>query len=79
VGSGFGVEDLAGLLRGAGEAFGDEVEEAGDVLEAAAGVSACLDAGTTHGRISSGLKNDGAADLNIHATTAHGDITARSL
>lgn len=22
---------------------------------------------------------DGAADLNIHATTAHGDITARSL
>ncbi len=46
---------------------------------AAAGVSACLDAGTTHGRISNGLKNDGAADLNIHATTAHGDITARSL
>ena len=25
------------------------------------------------------LKNDGTADLNIHATTAHGDITARSL
>jgi hypothetical protein len=48
-------------------------------VRAAAGVSACLDAGTTHGRISNGLKNDGAADLNIHATTAHGDITARSL
>jgi hypothetical protein len=48
-------------------------------VRTAAGVSACLDAGTTHGRIRNGLKNDGAADLNIHATTAHGDITARSL
>jgi len=54
--------------------------QAGSIsVRAAAGVSACLDAGTTHGRISNGLKNDGAADLNIQATTAHGDITARSL
>ena len=54
--------------------------QAGSIsVRAAAGVSACLDAGTTHGRVSNGLKNDGAADLNIHATTAHGDITARSL
>ena len=54
--------------------------QAGSIsVRAAAGVSACLDAGTTHGRISNGLKNDGAADLNIQATTAQGDITARSL
>ena len=54
--------------------------QAGSIsVRAAAGVPACLDAGTSHGRISNGLKNDGAADLNIHATTAHGDITARSL
>jgi DUF4097 and DUF4098 domain-containing protein YvlB len=53
--------------------------QSGSISVRAAGVSACLDAGTTHGRISNGLKNDGAAGLNIHATTAHGDITARSL
>lgn len=48
---------------------------------AARGVSASLDAGTTHGRIHNTLTNsDGAAaGLNIHATTAYGDITARSL
>jgi Putative adhesin len=47
---------------------------------AAAGVSASLDAGTTLGRIHNALKNtEGAADLNIHATTAYGDIVARSL
>ncbi|MFJ2864198.1 DUF4097 family beta strand repeat-containing protein [Kitasatospora sp. NPDC087314] len=46
---------------------------------AAAGVSAALDAGTGHGRISNALKNDGTAELDIHATTSHGDITARSL
>jgi Toastrack DUF4097 len=46
---------------------------------AAAGVSASLDAGTVYGRIHNALKNTaGAADLNIHATTAYGDITARS-
>ena len=46
---------------------------------AAAGVSASLDAGTGYGRIHNALKNTGTADLNIHATTAYGDITARSL
>ncbi|SFX61559.1 DUF4097 domain-containing protein [Streptomyces atratus] len=47
---------------------------------AARGVSASLDAGTSYGRIHNELKNtDGPAGLNIHATTAYGDITARSL
>jgi hypothetical protein len=48
---------------------------------AAHGVSASLDAGTTYGRIHNALTNtDGAAaGLNIHATTAYGDIVARSL
>nr|WTB32057.1 DUF4097 family beta strand repeat-containing protein [Streptomyces sp. NBC_00830] len=47
---------------------------------AARGVSACLDAGTAYGRIHNALKNtEGDAGLNIHATTAYGDITARSL
>ena len=46
---------------------------------AAPGVSASLDAGTSYGRISNALKNDGATQLDIHATTSHGDITARSL
>ncbi|SCL18494.1 Putative adhesin [Micromonospora rhizosphaerae] len=55
--------------------------QAGDVsVGAAHGVSASLDAGTTYGRIHNALKNtEGAAGLNIHATTAHGDIVARSL
>ncbi|MFH0178091.1 DUF4097 family beta strand repeat-containing protein [Streptomyces cacaoi] len=55
--------------------------EAGEVsVGAARGVSASLDAGTTYGRIHNALKNtEGAADLNIHATTAYGDIVARSL
>ncbi|MEU1631128.1 DUF4097 family beta strand repeat-containing protein [Streptomyces sp. NPDC020096] len=52
----------------------------GDItVGAARGVSASLDAGTAHGRISNTLKNDGTADLDIRATTSHGDITARSL
>ncbi|MEU4098897.1 DUF4097 family beta strand repeat-containing protein [Streptomyces sp. NPDC026673] len=48
---------------------------------AARGVSASLDAGTAYGRIRNALRNtDGAtAALDIHATTAYGDITARSL
>lgn len=48
---------------------------------AAAGVSACLDAGTTLGRVRNALKNTegAAAQLDIHATTAYGDIIARSL
>ncbi|WP_406112009.1 DUF4097 family beta strand repeat-containing protein [Kitasatospora purpeofusca] len=55
--------------------------EAGEVsVGAAPGVSASLDAGTSYGRIHNTLKNtDGAAALNIRATTAYGDITARSL
>ncbi|MGV9600105.1 DUF4097 family beta strand repeat-containing protein, partial [Streptosporangium sandarakinum] len=52
----------------------------GDIaITAAAGVSAALDAGTTHGRIANGFKNNGTAELDVHATTAGGDITARSL
>jgi DUF4097 and DUF4098 domain-containing protein YvlB len=56
--------------------------QAGDVsVGAAAGVSAFLDAGTSHGRIHNALNNSegAAAQLAIHATTAYGDIVARSL
>ncbi|MGW3122372.1 DUF4097 family beta strand repeat-containing protein [Streptomyces sp. NPDC001107] len=54
--------------------------QSGDIsVGAAAGVSAALDAGTGHGRISNALKNDGTAELDIRATTSSGDITARSL
>ena len=54
--------------------------QSGDIsVGAAAGVSAALDAGTGHGRVSNALKNDGTAELDIRATTSDGDITARSL
>jgi DUF4097 and DUF4098 domain-containing protein YvlB len=55
--------------------------DAGDVeVGAAAGVSASLDAGTSHGRIRNSLRNDGGtAQLAIHASTSVGDITAHSL
>ncbi|MFJ8465525.1 DUF4097 family beta strand repeat-containing protein [Streptomyces swartbergensis] len=54
--------------------------QSGDIsVGAAAGVSAALDAGTGYGRVSNSLKNDGTAELDIHATTSHGDITARGL
>ncbi|MGW2254964.1 DUF4097 family beta strand repeat-containing protein [Kitasatospora sp. NPDC001660] len=54
--------------------------QSGDItVGAAAGVSATLDAATAYGRISNALKNDGTVDLDIRATTSHGDITARSL
>jgi DUF4097 and DUF4098 domain-containing protein YvlB len=54
--------------------------QSGDIsVSAAAGVSASLDAGTGYGRISNALKNDGTAELDIHATTSHGDIATRSL
>ncbi|MER5706753.1 DUF4097 family beta strand repeat-containing protein [Streptomyces sp. NPDC002122] len=56
--------------------------ESGDLeVGAGRGVSATLDAGTTYGRIVNSLQNSegSAAALSIHATTAHGDITARSL
>ncbi|MFD0355848.1 DUF4097 family beta strand repeat-containing protein [Streptomyces sp. NPDC127110] len=55
--------------------------EHGDItVGAARGVSATLDAGTSYGRISNGLQNTGGDDtLTIHATTAAGDITARTV
>jgi hypothetical protein len=54
----------------------------GDVsVGAARGASASLDAGTGYGRIHNSLMNTEGADpaLDIHATTGHGDISARSL
>lgn len=48
-------------------------------IGAAAGVSARLDAGTSRGRISNALANNGTVELDIHATTDLGDITAHSL
>ncbi|WAL69115.1 DUF4097 family beta strand repeat-containing protein [Amycolatopsis cynarae] len=54
--------------------------EAGEVeIGAATGVSASLDAGTSHGRIHNSLNNTegAAAQLTIHATTTVGDIVAR--
>ncbi|MFJ3659632.1 DUF4097 family beta strand repeat-containing protein [Streptomyces sp. NPDC090119] len=54
--------------------------QAGDIsVAAASGVSAALDATAGHGRVSHALKNDGTTALEIRATTAKGDITARSL
>ncbi|MFF4850654.1 DUF4097 family beta strand repeat-containing protein [Streptomyces sp. NPDC001194] len=67
------------------EAVGGSVvlrTESGDIaVGVARGVSASLDAGTSYGRVANSLHNaDGAsAAVNIRATTAHGDITARSL
>ena len=55
-------------------------QHGGIQVGAARGVSASLDAGTAYGRIHNALRNtEGAADLSIHASTAYGDITARSL
>ncbi|MFD0142102.1 MULTISPECIES: DUF4097 family beta strand repeat-containing protein [unclassified Streptomyces] len=77
------IRTLKGDLRIAEAVRGAVVlrTEAGDVsVGAARGVSASLDAGTSYGRIHNALKNaDGAPGLAIHATTAYGDITARSL
>ncbi|WP_159794106.1 DUF4097 family beta strand repeat-containing protein [Puerhibacterium puerhi] len=54
--------------------------QAGDVsVGAAPGVSASLDAGTGYGRVSNALVNAGTVELEIRATTAYGDISARSL
>ncbi|MGC4792741.1 DUF4097 family beta strand repeat-containing protein [Micromonospora saelicesensis] len=54
--------------------------QSGDIsVAAAAGVSAALDAGTGHGRVSNALRNDGTVELDIHASTLQGDINARSL
>ncbi|MFF7545286.1 DUF4097 family beta strand repeat-containing protein [Streptomyces canus] len=54
--------------------------QTGDITVGTA-ASASLDAGTSYGRVHNTLKNtEGAhAGLVIRATTAHGDITARSL
>ncbi|MFC9942535.1 DUF4097 family beta strand repeat-containing protein [Streptomyces pratensis] len=53
----------------------------GDItVGTARGVSASLDAGTSYGRITNTLKNTGGTPgLTIKATTAQGDIDARSL
>ncbi|MGA5417923.1 DUF4097 family beta strand repeat-containing protein [Streptomyces pseudogriseolus] len=49
----------------------------GDItVGAAPGVSASLDAGTTHGRVHNSLRNDGTPTLVVRATTAYGDVTA---
>ncbi len=67
------------------EALNGTVElhtEYGDIsVGAGRGVSATLDAGTALGRINNALSNTegAAAGLAIHATTAYGDVTARSL
>ncbi|MEZ0446891.1 DUF4097 family beta strand repeat-containing protein [Cellulomonas sp. ICMP 17802] len=55
--------------------------QAGDVsVTTAAGVSASLDAGAAWGRIQNALvSTTSTPELTIHATTAYGDITARSL
>ncbi|MFE6225392.1 DUF4097 family beta strand repeat-containing protein [Streptomyces sp. NPDC057854] len=47
---------------------------------AARGTAATLDAGTTYGRVHNTLQNakGTTADLTIHATTSHGDITAHA-
>lgn len=54
-------------------------QDGGISVAAAAGVSAALDAGTSYGRISNALNNNGVAELDIRATTSRGDIVARSL
>lgn len=54
--------------------------QAGSIsVGAAQGVSAALVARTGYGEISNSLKNDGTAELDIHATTAYGDIAAQSI
>ncbi|MFJ4689364.1 DUF4097 family beta strand repeat-containing protein [Streptomyces sp. NPDC088789] len=56
-------------------------EQGGISVGAARGTSATLDASTTLGRVINTLNNTDGPDagLTIRATTAHGDITARSL
>ncbi|MGW4646613.1 DUF4097 family beta strand repeat-containing protein [Kitasatospora sp. NPDC004289] len=52
----------------------------GDItVTTARGSSAALDASTSYGRVVNALRNDGSPVLTIRATTAYGDITARSL
>ena len=55
-------------------------EDGSITVGTAAGVSAALDAGTTYGRVFNALRNsESTPGLTIQATTARGDITARSL
>ena len=76
------ISTMRGDIRIA-EAMGGTVvlhTRSGDIsVAAAAGVSAALDAGTAHGRVSNSLQNDGTAQLTVQATTSQGDIAARSL
>lgn len=76
------ISTLRGAIRITEALRGDVFlrTQAGDItVGAAAGVSASLDAGTTLGRVSNSLRNDGTTGLSIHATAVQGDITARSL
>ena len=76
------ISTLRGDIRIAEATAGTVVlrTQSGDIsVSAAPGVSASLDAGTSYGRINNALINDGTAELDIHATTFRGDITARSL
>ncbi|MGW7286114.1 DUF4097 family beta strand repeat-containing protein [Streptomyces sp. NPDC054847] len=82
LGGSAGISTTRGDIRIAEAMRGTVVlsTQSGDIsVTAAAGVSAALDAGTSYGRISNALKNDGTADLDIRATTSQGDIVARSL
>ncbi|WP_412537900.1 DUF4097 family beta strand repeat-containing protein [Longispora sp. K20-0274] len=83
LGGGAEISTAKGDIRVAEATRGTVVlrTEAGAIsVGAAAGVSASLDAGTSYGRIHNALGNTGGtADLVIHATTAYGDIDARSL
>ncbi|WP_320778704.1 DUF4097 family beta strand repeat-containing protein [Streptomyces sp. CRN 30] len=76
------ISTLKGDIRIAEAVRGTVVltTQSGDIsVDVAAGVSATLDAGTSHGRVGNSLKNDGAAEVEIRATTTLGDITARGL
>ena len=54
--------------------------QSGDItVGAAPGTSASLEATTAHGQVHHNLRNDGTPTLHLRATTAHGDITARTL
>jgi len=76
------IRTAKGEIRIAEAARGTVVlrTEAGSIsVDAAAGVSAALDASTSYGRIHNALRNaEGTPTLIIHASTANGDITARS-
>ena len=76
------ISTARGAIR-IGEAARGTLElrtQMGDIsVGAAPGVSAALDASTGHGRVDNALRNDGTTELQIHATTGQGDITARSI